>query len=120
MELAIGILHLKDQVLLPLEHLHIDQIPRGDAIDAEQAIAGLEPQLVADRTGFHAGHHGGIGQTGWPWRRSAADLTVNGGGLGLGGDPRRRLLPHRSGSDLPSVWNQDGPGAGGRGSGAQG
>ena len=115
MERALGILHLKDQVLLPLEHLHIDQIPRGDAVDAEQAIAGLEPQVLADRTGFHAGHHGGIGQPDGPWRRSAAAVVVSGGGLGLGGDTRRRLLPHRSNSDLPSVWNQAGHGAGGSG-----
>ena len=63
-EAAVGILHLEHQFLLPLQHLHIDQVPGTHAVDAAQPVTGLKAELLGDRAGLHRGDHGGLGLAG--------------------------------------------------------
>ena len=90
MQGAVGVLHLQHQLLLPLQHLDVDQVPRTDPVDAAQAITGLKTQLLGDRAGLHRDHHGGPG-------------LGDGSGKGKGG-----LLPHGGDGEgdrtVASVW----------------
>ena len=61
---AVGVFDLQGEFLFSHQHLQINQIAGAPAIDAEQAIAGLEAELLGDGAGLHRGHHGGGGQPG--------------------------------------------------------
>jgi hypothetical protein len=73
---AVWILHLQHQLLLAAEHLQINQVAGADAIDAEQAIAGLEAQLLADGARLDAGDDRRLGKAGL--------LPPEHSGLGIG------------------------------------
>ena len=92
---AVGILHLEHQLLLRAEHLQIDQIARSDAVDAQQAVAWLEAELLADRARLHPGHHGWLGETG--------GISAGIPGLGRGqGDAGGWFVPHEGCGRGPS------------------
>jgi hypothetical protein len=46
---AVGILHLKGELLFTHQKLQVDQIAGSHPVDAEQPIAGLNAQLLPDR-----------------------------------------------------------------------
>ena len=83
MEGAIGIFHLQGELLFPHQELQIDQIAGAFAVDAEQAIPRLKPQLFPDRASFNRCHHRWCGKA---------------RGISFGrrqGNACRGFLPHR-------------------------
>jgi hypothetical protein len=64
MPLAVRVLHLKQQFLLALEDLEVDQIAGGNAIDPQQPIPRLKAKLLTNRSGLHRRYDCGIGPAG--------------------------------------------------------
>ena len=83
MERAIGIFHLQGELLFPHQKLQVDQIAGAFAINAEQAIPRLKPQLFPDRAGFNRCHH--------RWRGKARGISFG----HRQGNACRGFLPHR-------------------------
>jgi hypothetical protein len=97
MKHSFGILHFKTELFLTAENLQIDQIARTDAIDAQQPISTLKPQLLSDRAGLDGHHLSGRGEPRSVFPRGALERNAS-----------RGLNPHaRSGAaGLPQFEGQ--------------
>ena len=94
---AVGVFHLQHQIFFAHQHMQIDQVAGALTVDAQQPVAGLEAQLLTDRTRLHRGHHRGLGQPRRLTRRAGVEGNGQaGGGFIPHGEGRRqpRALPH--------------------------